>query len=87
MKEEKFNVLAQPSSKSFVIKKEDTSRKEQIKCETILRVNIKTEEIRCIDKRVVKSTLNIKKRELNRFKKYLNKEVKQIKKLEKEIYM
>lgn len=31
MKEEKFNVLAQPSSKSFVIKKEDTSRKEQIK--------------------------------------------------------
>lgn len=63
------------------------SRKEQIKCETILRVNIKTEEIRCIDKRVVKSTLNIKKRELNRFKKYLNKEVKQIKKLEKEIYM
>ena len=63
------------------------SRKEHIKCETILRVNIKTEEIRCIDKRVVKSTLNIKKRELNRFKKYLNKEVKQIKKLEKEIYM
>ena len=63
------------------------SRKEQIKCETVLRVNIKTEEIRCIDKRVVKSTLNIKKRELNRFKKYLNKEVKQIKKLEKEIYM
>ena len=63
------------------------SRKEHIKCETILRVNIKTEEIRCIDKRVIKSTLNIKKRELNRFKKYLNKEVKQIKKLEKEIYM
>lgn len=63
------------------------SRKEHIKCETILRVNIKTEEIRCIDKRVVKSTLNIKKRELNRFKKYLNKEVKQIKKIEKEIYM
>ena len=63
------------------------SRKEHIKCETILRVNIKTEEIRCIDKRVVKSTLNVKKRELNRFKKYLNKEVEQIKKLEKTIYM
>ena len=63
------------------------SRKEYIKCETILRVNIKTEEIRCIDKRVVKSTLNIKRRELNRFKKCLNKEVEQIKKLEKEIYM
>ena len=63
------------------------SRKEYIKCETILRVNIKTEELRCIDKRVVKSTLNIKRRELNRFKKHLNKEVEQIKKLEKEIYM
>lgn len=63
------------------------SRKEYIKCETILRINIKTEEIRCIDKRIVKSTLNIKRRELNRFKKYPNKEVEQIKKLENEIYM
>lgn len=63
------------------------NRKEHIKCETILRVNIKTEEIRCIDKRVIKSTLNVKKRELNRFNKHLNKEVEQIKKLEKEIYM
>ena len=63
------------------------SRKEYIKCETILRVNIKTEEVRYIDKRVVKSTLNIKKRELNRFKKQLYKEVEQIKKVEKEIYL
>ena len=63
------------------------SRKEYIKCETILRVNIKTEEIRYIDKRVVKSTLNIKKRKLNKFKKQVKKEVEKIKKIEAKIYM
>ena len=63
------------------------SRKEYIKCETILRVNIKTEEIRYIDKRVVKSTLNIKKRKLNKFKKQIKKEVEKIKEFEAKIYM
>ena len=63
------------------------SRKEYIKCETILRVNIKTEEIRYIDKRVVKSTLNIKKRKLNKFKKQIKKEMEKIKKFEAKIYM
>lgn len=70
-----------------IIEETGVNRKEYIRCETILRVNIKTEEIRYINQKVVKSTLNVKKRELNRFKKHLNKEVKQIKKLEKEIYM
>lgn len=63
------------------------SRKEYIKCETILRVNIKTEEIRYIDKKVVKSTLNIKKRKLNKFKKQIKKEMEKIKKFEAKIYM
>lgn len=62
------------------------NRKEYIKCETLLRVNIKTEEIRCIDKKIVKSTLKINKRKLNKFKKRINKEVDKIKKIEAEIY-
>lgn len=70
-----------------IVDEMEVNRKEYIKCETILRVNIKAEEIRCIDKRITKSTLNIKRRELNRFKKHLNKELEQITKTEKEIYM
>lgn len=69
-----------------IIDETGVNRKEYIKCKTILRVNTKTEEIKCIDKKVVKSTLNIKKRELNKFKKQINKEVEKIKKLEAEIY-
>lgn len=63
------------------------SRKEYIKCETILRVNIKTEEIRYIDKKIVKSTLNIKKRKLNKFKKQIKKNVEKIKKTEVKMYI
>ena len=70
----------------LLLKEIGVNAKEYIKCETMLRVNIKSEEIRCINKKIVKSTLNIKKRKLNRFKKLINKEAKKIKQSEIAIY-
>lgn len=60
--------------------------KEYIKYKIILRVNVKTEEIRCIDWYVTESTLNIKKRKLKKFKKSIEKELMKIKKDESKIY-
>ena len=70
-----------------IIDKVGISRNEYIKCKTILRVNIKTEEIRYIDKKIVISTLNITKRKLNEFKKKLKKDGLKIRKNEAKIYM
>lgn len=70
-----------------IIDKVGISRNEYIKCKTILRVNIKTEEIRYIDKKNVISTLNITKRKLNEFKKKLKKDGLKIRKNEAKIYM
>lgn len=70
-----------------IIDKVGISRNEYIKCKTILRVNIKTEEIRYIDKKIVISTLNITKRKLNKFKKKLKKDGLKIRKNEAKIYM
>lgn len=61
------------------------NRKECIKCETKLRINIKTEEIKCISKQIVKCTLKIKKRELNKLNKEINRELKRIKQFELEM--
>lgn len=62
------------------------NKKEYIQCKIILRVNIKTEEIRCIDWYVKESTLNIKRRKLKKFKKLIKKELKKIKENESKIY-
>lgn len=62
------------------------NKKEYIQCKIILRVNIKTEEIRCIDWYVKESTLNIKRRKSKRFEKLIKKELKKIKKNESKIY-
>lgn len=62
------------------------NKKEYIQCKIILRVNIKTKEIRCIDWYVKKSTLNIKRRKLKKFEKLVKKELKKIKENESKIY-
>lgn len=62
------------------------NKKEYIQCKIILRVNIKTKEIRCINWYVKKSTLNIKRRKLKKFEKLVKKELKKIKENESKIY-
>ena len=58
------------------------SRREYVKCEWLIRVNVKTEVVKTIDKKITKSTLKIKKRVLNELKRKIAKELKQIKKEE-----
>lgn len=58
------------------------SRREYVKYEWLIRVNVKTEAVKTIDKKITKSTLKIKKRVLNKLKRKIAKELKQIKKEE-----
>ena len=58
------------------------SRREYVKCEWLIRVNVKTEVVKTIDKKITKSTLKIKKRVLYKLKRKISKELKQIKKEE-----
>ena len=58
------------------------NRREYIIIDTRLIVNIKTEVVKCIDKEVIKCTLNIKNRELKKLNRVIKKELKLIKKCE-----
>lgn len=64
----------------------ETGGKEYIKCVTTLRVNIKTEEVRSLNKEIVESNLKVSHRLLKKFKKLIRKELKNIKNLENIIY-